>query len=395
MSRIEELMRNTETVVGAEELQERVRAGKRLKVKLGVDPTRPDLTFGHMVVFNKMRQFQDLGHDCILLIGDYTATIGDPSGRSATRPVLTDDEVRENAQTYLDQAFKVLDSDRTIVRYNSEWFSEMSFGDCLNLARKMTVARMLERDDFAKRYQSHAPISIVEFLYPLVQGYDSVMLGADVELGGSDQLFNCLVGRQLQKDAGHDGQIVMTMPLLVGLDGIKKMSKSQDNFIAFNDTPRDMFGKVMSISDETMWDYYRLLLLMDEAALERHKAGHPMDQKKHLASSLVGMFHSMSAAKTELEHFETVFSKNQLPSDMPEFSWEALTGGLESEPTLLDLMDGTKLFPSRKEIRRLGEQRAIKLDGNPVNDARQPFPKPAEPVTVQAGKRTFFRLLPE
>lgn len=392
MSHIDLLLQNTESVVGAEELRDRLRVGKRLTIKLGVDPTRPDLTFGHLVVFNKMRQFQDLGHTCVLLIGDYTATIGDPSGRSATRPVLTEEEVRSNAQTYLDQAFKVLDNHRTVVRYNSEWFRKMAFADCLDLARKMTVARMLERDDFSQRYKQHTPISIVEFLYPLVQGYDSVMLQSDVELGGSDQLFNCLVGRQLQKDAGQPGQIVMTMPLLVGLDGVKKMSKSQDNYIAFNDTPRDMFGKVMSISDDTMWDYYKLLLMMDDAAIARHKEGHPMDQKKHLASSLVGRFHSLEAAKGELEHWNTVFSQNQMPSDMPEYAWFDLTRDLEGAATLLDILDRTQLFPSRKEIRRLGEQRAIKLNSEPVLDARQPFPRPTEPVIVQAGKRIFFRV---
>ncbi len=397
MSLLDQLLSNTENAVGADELRERLGAGRRLKVKLGVDPTRPDLTFGHLVVFNKLRQFQDQGHECILLIGDYTATIGDPSGRSSTRPVLTTEEVRENARTYLDQAFKVLDYHQTTVRYNSEWFSKMSFGDCLNLARKMTVARMLERDDFSQRYQQHAPISIVEFLYPLVQGYDSVMLHSDVELGGSDQLFNCLVGRQLQKDAGQDGQAVLTMPLLVGLDGVKKMSKSQDNYIAFNDTPRDMFGKVMSISDETMWDYFRLLLLMDNAAIARHQAGHPMDQKKHLASALVARFHSLAAAKAELEHFETVFSRSEIPTEMPEYAWSDLVGEAPAgaaTPSLLDLMDATQLFPSRKEIRRLAEQRAVRVNGDPLLDPRQPFTHPSEPVVIQAGKRTFFRLLP-
>lgn len=392
MSRLAIFTQNTDTIIGGEELLDRVRAGKKLRVKLGVDPTRPDLTFGHLVVFNKMKQFQNMGHDCILLIGDYTATIGDPSGRSATRPVLTPDEVRANAETYLAQAFKVLDEDRTIVRYNSEWFNPMTFGDALNLARKMTVARMLERDDFAKRFAGNSPISIVEFLYPLVQGYDSVMLEADVELGGTDQLFNMLVGRQLQKEAGQPEQAVITMPLLVGLDGAKKMSKSADNYISFNDSPKDMFGKVMSISDETMWDYYRLLLELDEDRIKHHQNDHPMVAKKHLASSLVAMFYSLQDAKRELEQFEQVFAKNQRPDDMPEFAWNALTGG-EATCGLINLMAATELFPSKKEIRRLIEQGAVKVNDEPVADPTLALDKPAGETVVQAGKRKFFKVL--
>lgn len=393
MSQLDTIQQNTEHVVGAEAMMERVRKGKKLRVKLGVDPTRPDLTFGHMVVFNKMKQFQDLGHDCILLIGDYTATIGDPSGRSATRPVLTPDEVKSNAETYLEQAFMILDEERTRVRYNSEWFNKMNFGDCLNLARKMTVARMLERDDFAKRYGDNSPISIVEFLYPLVQGYDSVMLKSDVELGGSDQLFNCLVGRQLQKDAGQPEQAVITMPLLVGLDGVKKMSKSQDNYIAFNDRARDMFGKVMSISDETMWDYYRLLMLMDEDGIERHQKEHPMDVKKHLASSLVGMFHSLEIARNELAHFEQVFSRNEQPDDMPTFAFDQLSGG-EATVTLIDAMAATELFASKKEAKRLVEQNAVKINDAPVSDPKQLLERPLMDHVIQAGKRNFFKITP-
>jgi len=391
MSRLAIFSQNADTIIGGEELLDRVRAGKKLRVKLGVDPTRPDLTFGHLVVFNKMKQFQAMGHDCILLIGDYTATIGDPSGRSATRPVLTEREVRDNADTYLEQAFRILDEDRTLVRYNSEWFNKMSFGDTLNLARKMTVARMLERDDFAKRYRENSPISIVEFLYPLVQGYDSIMLEADVELGGTDQLFNMLVGRQLQKEAGQPMQAVITMPLLVGLDGAKKMSKSADNYISFNDSPKDMFGKIMSISDETMWDYYKLLLEFDREKIEKHRQDHPMDAKKHLASSLVAMFFSLREAKHELEQFEQVFAKNQRPDDMPEFTWEKLAGGAGA-CGLVTLMAATDLFPSKKEIRRLIEQGAVKVDDQPVEDPALNLPRPAGELVVQAGKRKFFQV---
>ncbi|WP_309381305.1 tyrosine--tRNA ligase [Cerasicoccus frondis] len=391
MSRLDIITQNIDTIIGADELMDRIRKGKKLRIKLGVDPTRPDLTFGHLVVFNKMKQFQDMGHDCILLIGDYTATIGDPSGRSDTRPVLTEDEVRANAETYLEQAFKILDEERTIVRYNSEWFGQMSFGDTLNLARKMTVARMLERDDFSKRHASNSPISIVEFLYPLVQGYDSVMLESDVELGGTDQLFNMLVGRQLQKDAGQPEQAVITMPLLVGLDGVKKMSKSYDNYISFNHSAKDMFGRIMSISDETMWDYYRLLLLMDEDRIEHHKNDHPMVAKKHLASSMVAMFYSLQEAKHELEQFEQVFAKKERPDDMPEFSWSQLAG---DEPSygLINLMMATDFFPSKKEIRRLIEQGGVKVNDEAINDPTYSLEKPAGELVIQAGKRKFFKV---
>ena len=255
------LLENAEVVIGQDELLDNLKQGRKLKIKFGVDPTRPDLTFGHLVVFNKLRQFQDAGHEAILLIGDYTARIGDPSGRSELRPELTESAVKKNATTYLEQAFKILDESKTVVRRNSEWFGEMSFADALSLTRSMTVARMLERDDFEKRFKSNQPISMVEFMYPLIQGYDSIVLESDVELGGNDQLFNMLVGRNLQKEKGLPPQAVITLPLLVGLDGSKKMSKSYDNYIAFNDSAKDMFGKTMSISDEVMWDYYRLLLL--------------------------------------------------------------------------------------------------------------------------------------
>jgi len=392
MSRLAIFTQNTDTIIGGEELLERVRGGKKLRVKLGVDPTRPDLTFGHLVVFNKMKQFQDMGHQCILLIGDYTATIGDPSGRSATRPVLTKEMVFQNAETYLEQAFKILDPDRTVVRYNSEWFNEMSFGDTLELARKMTVARMLEREDFAKRYRENSPISIVEFLYPLVQGYDSIMLEADVELGGTDQLFNMLVGRQLQKDAGQPMQAVITMPLLVGLDGAKKMSKSADNYISFNDSPREMFGKIMSISDEIMWDYYKLLLEFDDDQIAKHRSDHPMVAKKHLATSLVALFHSLVEARHELEQFEQVFAQKKHPDNMPEFTWGDLAGVDAEVCGLVNLMAATDLFPSKKEIRRLIEQGAVKVDDEPVNEPGITLARPVGERIVQAGKRTFFKV---
>lgn len=391
MDQIEIFAQNSEVFIGAEDLKAKLARGKKLRVKLGVDPTRPDLTFGHMVVFNKLRQFQDLGHQAVLIIGDYTARIGDPSGRSALRPVLSKEEVLANSETYLEQAFKILDRERTEVHYNSEWFSKMSFADALGLARKMTVARMLERDDFAKRYAEKTPISIVEFLYPLVQGYDSVMVESDVELGGTDQLFNNLVGRDLQREAGMEfGQAVITMPLLVGLDGVKKMSKSYGNYIAFNDSARDMFGKIMSISDDTMWKYYRYLMLYSPAQIDRAKAEHPMKAKKDLACLMVTRFYGIEAGRAELENFERVFSKNEIPADMPEFEWAALSGA-ESD-SLVNLMSATGLFPSKKEVRRLIEQGAVKMDSERVSDPLAKLESRGAPAVLQAGKRIFFRI---
>lgn len=391
MSLIETIRTNTDTIIGEAELEDRMHGNRPLRVKLGVDPTRPDLTFGHLVVFNKLRQFQDLGHEAILIIGDFTTLIGDPSGRSSTRPVLTKEEIVENAQTYLDQAFKILDENKTTVCYNSEWFNDMSFEDCLKLARKMTVARMLERDDFAKRYAGNAPISIIEFLYPLIQGYDSLVLNADVEIGGTDQLFNMLVGRALQKDAGKQEQAVITMPLLIGLDGTKKMSKSADNYIAFTDDAKEMFGKIMSISDDTMWDYYRLLLESSEEKIEKLKAGHPMDAKKQLASSLVGQFHSMKEAKHELEQFEQVFSKNKLPDEMPVFTWHDLVGDAETAP-LFEVMAQSELFESKGAIRRLVQQGGVKIDGEKQSDPNRELTQPNGEQIFQAGKRIFFKI---
>ncbi|MBL6919983.1 MAG: tyrosine--tRNA ligase [Puniceicoccaceae bacterium] len=392
MSLTDTIRINTENVIGETELEDRLHGNKPLRVKLGVDPTRPDLTFGHLVVFNKLRQFQDLGHEALLIIGDFTTLIGDPSGRSNTRPVLTKEEIVENAQTYLDQAFKILDQEKTTVYYNSEWFDAMSFEDCLKLSRKMTVARMLERDDFAKRYASQAPISMIEFMYPLIQGYDSLVLNADVEIGGTDQLFNMLVGRALQKDAGKQEQAVITMPLLVGLDGSKKMSKSADNFIAFTDNAKEMFGKIMSISDDTMWDYYRLLLEFPENKVENLKTGHPMESKKRLASSLVGQFHSMEAAKRELEQFEQVFSKNKLPDDMPTFTWNDLIGDAPNAP-LFEVMAQSELFESKGAIRRLVQQGGVKIDGEKQDDPNRQITPPKGEQIFQAGKRVFFKLV--
>ena len=392
MSLIETIRTNTDTVIGADELEQRLNGDRALRVKLGVDPTRPDLTFGHLVVFNKLRQFQDMGHEAILIIGDFTTLIGDPSGRSSTRPTLTREEITQNAETYMEQAFRVLDKKKTTVVYNSKWFDKMNFEDCLKLARKMTVARMLERDDFTRRYANKAPISIIEFLYPLIQGYDSLILEADVEIGGTDQLFNMLVGRALQKDAGKPEQTVITMPLLVGLDGAKKMSKSADNYIAFTDSPKEMFGKIMSISDDTMWTYYRFLLESDEAKIEALKNDHPMAVKKNLATSLVGRFHSMKDGKHALEQFEAVFSKNKLPNDMPVFTWSDLLPDTESAP-LVDVMVKSELFESKGAIRRLVQQGGVKINSVKQEDPGKVIEHTGEEMIFQAGKRIFFKVV--
>ena len=388
---INTLLSGTETIIGKEELVEKISSGAKLKVKFGVDPTRPDLTFGHLVVFNKLKQFQDAGHDAILLIGDYTARIGDPSGRSDLRPELTASEVEENAETYLDQAFKVLDESKTIVRRNSEWFSKMTFADALNLTRKMTVAQMLERDDFSKRFKSNQPISMVEFMYPLIQGYDSVILESDIEIGGSDQLFNMLVGRNLQKDIGMNTQAVLTMPLLVGLDGVRKMSKSYDNYIAFNDSAKDIFGKAMSLSDEAMWEYFQLLLNYSDTQIEEMKQLHPMDAKKALAESLTSLFFEDSIAKKEREEFSKVFSKGKVPEEMPTFSLSSLS--LE-KVSLLNVLASTDKFGSKGEIRRLVKQGAIKLDNVRVDDPEIVLDFEAErnEMVIKAGKKIFIRI---
>ena len=391
MNFIENIKRGTETFIGEEELAQRLNQDKPLRVKLGVDPTRPDLTFGHMVVFNKLRQFQEAGHQAVLIIGDYTAMIGDPSGRSSTRPVLTKEEIEENARTYLDQAFMILDRDKTEVRFNSEWFGKMSFGDSLSLARRMTVARMLERDDFSKRYKENEPISIVEFLYPLVQGYDSVVLEADIELGGSDQLFNMLVGRNMQKEEGSLGQAVATLPLLVGLDGVRKMSKSYDNYISFNDSAKDMFGKIMSINDEVMWDYYALLLLASDSEIAQLKQQHPMESKQQLAVRLTSKFHGEDAGKHERNQFEAVFAKKENPDEMTEISWSEQAGE-NNEKSLVDLLGATGQFGSKGEIRRLIKQGAVKTDGKRFEDPNGKIPQPNEETIVQCGKRKFFKV---
>lgn len=387
-SQLKIFAQNAERFLGADTLKEKLVAGKTLRVKLGVDPTRPDLTYGHWVVFNKLRQFQELGHQVIFLIGDYTTQIGDPSGRSSTRPVLSPEQIQENSRTYLDQAFKILDKDKTEVRRNSEWFGKMCFGDLLGLTRHVTVAQMLERDDFMKRYNANTPIALVEFLYPVLQAYDSVMLQADVELGGLDQLFNVCMGRQFQKTCGQTEQAVICMPLLVGLDGVKKMSKSFGNYIAFNDSSKDMYGKIMSIPDDTMWDYFRLLLLESDEQIQARKDQHPMAMKKDLARKVLTKFFGESVASEEAKTFETVFSQKGIPENIAEFPADKF----QDCKTLVDVIATTGLFSgSKKELKRLLEQGGIEVNGQKATATSMSW-QPGREAIVRVGKKLFFKV---
>ena len=363
-----------------------------LRIKLGLDPTAPDIHLGHTVVLNKMRQLQDLGHQVIFLIGDFTSMIGDPSGRNATRPPLTREAIRANAETYHAQASKVLDPARTEIRYNSEWCEPLGAAGMIRLASQYTVARMLERDDFHKRYTGHLPISVHELLYPLMQGYDSVALKSDIELGGTDQKFNLLVGRELQKSAGQEPQCVLTMPLLEGLDGSDKMSKSKGNYVGINEAPDEMFGKLMSISDELMWRYYLLLSFRpmgEVSALRREcEAGrNPRDAKVALAQEIVARFHSKADAERALASFEARFRGGAMPDTMPEMTIETAGAGI----AIANLAKQAGVVDSTSDALRLIAGKGLKLDGEVVADKGATVPAGAT-VVVQAGKRRFARV---
>ena len=325
------IQRGADEIIPVEGLIERLQSGRPLKIKAGFDPTAPDLHLGHTVLINKLRQFQDLGHEILFLIGDFTGMIGDPTGKSATRPALTQEQVNENAQSYQDQIFKILDHDKTNIVFNSTWMGKMSAADMIQLAGKHTVARMLERDDFSKRYTGGMPIAIHEFLYPLVQGYDSVAMNADVELGGTDQKFNLLVGRELQRQYGQNPQVIITMPILEGLDGVQKMSKSLNNYIGINDQPGEMFGKIMSISDELMWRYFELLSFKPMSEIEAFRkqvseGENPRDVKFKLAQEIVARFHSVAEAKAAQDEFINRFRKGEMPDDIAEISLQSEAG---------------------------------------------------------------------
>jgi len=376
---IELLEQGTETLVTREEFLKKLEKNQPLRVKLGADPTAPDLHLGHGIVLRKMRQFQDLGHKAIFIIGDYTTLIGDPTGQNKTRPLLSAEQIKRNAETYFQQAGKILDLSpaKLEIHYNSEWLAQMSFADVIRLASKMSVARMLERDTFEKRYKAGEPISVHEFLYPLMQGHDSVMIKADVELGGTDQLFNNLVGRGLQKDAGQEPQCVMILPILEGLDGVEKMSKSKGNYIGLNDAPGDMFGKAMSISDELMVRWYKLLF-------NDQPAGHPMEAKKTLARRIVEQYHGAAAGPQAVAEFEKRFSKKDY-SDAVELS-------VPTGIWIVELVEKTGQFKSRSEIRRLIQQGGVTLDGAKITDDNERVPIHTGQI-LKAGKLVVVKLL--
>ena len=387
-----ELQRGAEEILLEEELIAKLKKGKPLKIKAGFDPTAPDLHLGHTVLINKLRSFQQLGHEVIFLIGDFTGMIGDPTGKNVTRKPLTREDVLANAETYKEQVFKILDPAKTTIRFNSEWMEGLGASGMIKLASSQTVARMLERDDFKKRYANGQPIAIHEFLYPLVQGWDSVALESDVELGGTDQRFNLLMGRELQKGQGQRPQTVLMMPLLEGLDGVQKMSKSLGNYIGITDSPSDMFGKIMSISDDLMWRYYDLLSFkaIEEIALYKEQVAggtNPRDIKIALAKEIIARFHDEAAAEAAHHEFIQRFQKNAIPDEMPEFTFEAGTEGM----AVANLLKEAALVASTSEAMRMIKQGAVKMDGEKVADQKAIFNSLQEAV-FQVGKRKFARV---
>ncbi len=389
---LETIRRGAVEILVEEELIKKLATGRPLRVKAGFDPTAPDLHLGHTVLLNKMRQFQELGHEVLFLIGDFTGMIGDPTGKNATRPPLTPEAVASNAATYRDQVFKILDPERTQVLFNSTWMSAIDAAGLVKIAAQHTVARMLERDDFRRRYEDGRPIAIHEFLYPLIQGYDSVAMRADVELGGTDQKFNLLVGRQLQQAYGQTAQVVLTMPLLEGLDGIQKMSKSLDNYVAIDEPPDSMFGKLMSISDDLMWRYYELLSFRSSADLARLRdetAGgrNPRDVKFELALELVNRFHGFAAGPRALAAFRERFSQGQIPEDMPESRLATGGAGL----LLVNALRDAGLVSSTSDARRMIAQGAVRLDQMRVEDIDCRLAG-GTVVVAQVGKRRLARL---
>ncbi len=379
------IRRGVVELVNEEELIEKLKENRPLIVKLGVDPTSPDLHLGHSVVLNKLKQFQDLGHKAVLIIGDFTSQIGDPSGRDSTRPVLPYEKIIENAKTYTEQAFKILDKEKTEVRFNSEWLKKfISFNgntlEFFNIAKNITISRLLEREDFKTRMKNENPISLLEILYPLFQGYDSVAIKADIELGGQDQIFNLLVGRDLQKMYSIKPQICITVPILVGTDGIKKMSKSYKNYIAFNDKPEDIFGKIMSVNDELMYNYYELLT---DENLDEIKKLHPMEAKKRLAFLMVKRFHSEEKAIKAKEDFEKVFSKKELPDEMPEFE-------LKTPLKLSQILVLSGCAKSNNEARRFIKEEAVRINGEKILEDKI-IEKGG--FVLQCGKRNFRKII--
>ena len=392
VQQLEIIKRGADELLIEAELREKLGSGRPLRVKAGFDPTAPDLHLGHTVLLNKLKQLQDLGHHILFLIGDFTGMIGDPSGKNSTRPPLSREEVERNAATYTDQVFKILDRARTEVVFNSAWMGRMNAADLVRLAAKHTVARMLERDDFAKRYQGRQPIAIHEFLYPLVQGYDSVALKSDLELGGTDQRFNLLMGREVQKEHGQSPQCILTMPLLEGTDGVNKMSKSLGNYVGINEPPGEIFGKIMSISDDLMWRYIELLSFelpqkMNEKKRSVEQGGNPRDVKFDFAKEIVARFHGAVAAAAAASDFEARFRRDEIPVDIPEVKLTSKDGTL----ALPQVLKQAGLTASTSEALRLIEQGGVKIDGAKVSDKSLKLAKGARAV-LQVGKRKFARV---
>jgi len=395
--KLEILKRGVEEIIPEKGLEKKLNKNKPLIIKAGFDPTAPDLHLGHTVLINKLKQFQDLGHQVVFLIGDFTGMIGDPSGVSETRPILTVEQLKKNSETYQEQIFKILDKKKTKIEFNSSWFKKMTSAELINLSSKMTVARMLERDDFSKRYKGNKPISIHEFIYPLVQGYDSFELKSDVELGGTDKKFNLLVGRDIQKSFGMEEQIIMTLPILEGTDGVKKMSKSLNNYIGLKESPNDMFGKIMSISDDLMWRYFDLLSFKSSVEIKELKKKteqglNPMEAKKMLSAEIVTRFHGEEKALLAEKEFTNRFSKGNDPAEIKliKLSMKA------SSISILDLLSSEelgehKLCKSKSEARRMIAQGAVKIDGKKISDAAISVQNPSE-NTYQVGKLKHLKI---
>ncbi len=387
---LEVIKKDTVDFITEEEFLDKLNRKKQLKVKLGVDPSRPDLHLGHAVVLRKLRQFQKFGHIVYLIIGDFTARIGDPSGRSKTRPLLSEEEVKANSKTYVEQAFKILDPNKTVIKFNSEWLSKLTFEDIINLTSRYTVARMLERDDFNKRLTENEPISISEFLYPIAQAYDSIVIEADVETGGTDQLFNLLVGRKLQEEFGQEPQIVVTMPLIEGTDGNLKMSKSYNNYIAFNDTPDDIFGKIMSIPDHLIIKYMTYLTdiprdkIKDYEDKMKNDKINPRDVKMVLAEEVVKMLYNEEEAQKAKDNFIAIFQKKDMPDDLPEII-------VQENETILDIVAKTNVFDSNSEIKRAISQGAIRINDEKIDDFKYILDC-EDGAVLRVGKKNYFRL---
>ncbi|MBF0217683.1 MAG: tyrosine--tRNA ligase [Candidatus Omnitrophica bacterium] len=387
---LELIKRGADEIISIEELKAKLKQAKPLVIKAGFDPSAPDLHLGHTVLLRKLKHFQDLGHKVFFLIGDFTGRIGDPSGKSKTRPQLTQEAVDENAKTYKKQIFKILDETKTQIVFNSEWCAKLGTEGIFNLASRYTVARMMERDDFSKRYANNEPVSILEFLYPLLQGYDSVVMKADVELGGTDQKFNLLVGRDLQRSWGMESQVILTMPILEGLDGVDKMSKSLNNYVGISEAPEEMFGKIMSISDTLMWKYYELLTDEDHISLKKaveDGSAHPKKVKSDLAKIIVEKYYNNDTAEKARLGFESVFAKGELPDDIREFVFG------DEKVSLIEIMITAALASSKSEARRLVEQNAVSIDGEKMPDANAEITLNESGKIIKVGKRKFAKIL--